>query len=108
MKSRIKALLLSVILSGACVGFTSPVQAHHTDEGIWALYGMVGLLMLDSYATDNQYEDDHRYYDEHKHIYKHSHHRHHTHKMHKKHHRHDRRQCYRKHKHRRDDWDDDD
>lgn len=37
MKSKSKALLLSVVLSGASVGFAAPVQAHHTDDDLWPL-----------------------------------------------------------------------
>ena len=64
MKSKVKTLLLSVVLSCASVGFAAPVQAHHADDNLWALYGgIVGLLMLDSYASDNQYQDNHHHYD---------------------------------------------
>lgn len=98
MKSSVKALLLSVALSGASIGFAAPVQAHHNDE-IWPLYGgIIGLTLLNSNASHHHAHGRHRYYDGYRPHYRHR--RHHRH--------HEGGRCCRKHKHRRGDWDDDD
>lgn len=105
MKSKAKAFLLCLVLSGASVGFAAPVQAHHFDDS-WPLYGLIGLIMLDSYASEHRYQSNHRDYFDHRPYYQRGNQHHHAHKKH--HHHHNRRHCCRKHKHRHLDWDDDD
>ncbi len=101
MKTKARALLLSIVLTAANVGFAAPVRAHHAHDDLWPYYGLMGLVLLNAYSSHQHSEP--RYYHNHRPYYKHR--RHYSH-GHKKHHRHrDGGRCCGKHKHRRGHWD---
>ena len=104
MQTKARVLLLSVVLSGASVGFAAPMQAHHIHDDVWPDYGMTGLILLHSYSP-HHHHGKHRYYGDYRPHYKHrrdqSYGR-------KEHYRNPvRGERCRKHKHRRIRWDDD-
>lgn len=103
MKTKSRALLLSIVLSGASAGFAAPAQAHHAHDGVWPYYGLLGLVLLNSYSSHQHSKP--RYYHKHRSHYKHR--RHYSH-GHMRHHRHyDGGKCCGKHKYRRGNWGDD-
>lgn len=57
MKS--KTLLIGAVLLGASVAVATPVQAHDSD--LWPLYGLTGLILLDSYSHDHHHHKHHYY-----------------------------------------------
>jgi len=70
MKS--KLLLISAVVLAASVAVAAPVQAHDRYGDLWPLYGMTGLILLDSYSY-NHHHHKHHYYDGPR--YRHEHHR---------------------------------
>ena len=100
MKTKVKALLFSTVLAGASVGFTAPVQAHHDHDELWPYYGLLGLVLLNSYSS--HHHSKHHYYDNHRPHYRHRRHHSRGHKGH--HHNYHGGKCCRKHNHRRGTW----
>ena len=96
MNIKVKALLLSTVLAGAMVGLAAPAQAHHDHEELWPYYGLLGLVLLNSYSSPHHSE--HRYHDNHRPNYGH---RRHNSRGYKGHYRpYHRGKCSPKHKHR--------
>ena len=58
MKS--KTLLVSTLLLASSVVVAAPAQAHDSYNDLWPLYGLTGLILLDSYSYHHH---PHRYYD---------------------------------------------
>jgi hypothetical protein len=58
MKS--KLLLIGTVALATSMVFAAPVQAH--DNDLWPLYGLTGLILLDSYSHNHRHHR-HYYYD---------------------------------------------
>jgi hypothetical protein len=59
MKS--KMLLFGTALMAASVAVAAPVQAHDRYNDLWPLYGLTGLILLDSYSDHHHHHKRHYY-----------------------------------------------
>jgi len=57
MKS--KTLLIGAVALAASVAAAVPAQAH--DNDLWPLYGLTGLILLDSYSHEHRHHRHHYY-----------------------------------------------
>ena len=76
MKS--KMLLIGAVAMVASVAVAAPVQAHDRHSDLWPLYGLTGLILLDSYAHEHHhhkhyYYEGPRYRHEHRRDYRYGH-----------------------------------